>query len=117
MAHMVDGHMFVNTVVSLLRCHDSTTAVVHQDIEPIRVLLDRLRDMHCASPVTQIALHPNDTICLVLPKLLGNCHFCALDRVLRHGQHIDLGNVVLQECVDNAEADALTATRYDGDFA
>lgn len=115
-ADMVDSHVPVYAVGGQFGRHDASTRIIDEDIEPVSVALDGLGDFLDAEPVTEIALHPDRAVSFVLAQLLCHGIFGALDDLLGDGEDVDLGDVVLQERVRDAEADTLAASRYDGNF-
>lgn len=52
-------------------------------------------------------MHPSDPVGFVLSELFGDRRPCSFDGVFRHGEDVDLGDVVIEERVGNPEANAM----------
>ena len=117
MAHVVDGHVSIDAIVGQLGCHDAPAAVVDQDIEPVRLALDDLGHLLHAPPVAQVAFKPYCSVRLVLAQLLCEGFLGAFLDFLVRREDEQLGDVVLEERVGDAIADALRAAGDDGYLA
>lgn len=117
MAHMVDSHMAIYTIVGELISHDASPSVVDDNVEPIRCVLDLLSDILDLLPVTQVALQPGDSLGRVVSHFLGHGLSGAVDDVLGDGEDEELGDVATEQSVCHAEAYTLAAPGHDGNFA
>lgn len=117
MSHVVYGHVTVDAVVSELVGHDAPRGIVHQNIKTIRVVLDLLRYLLDALPVTHVALKPFRALGLVGTEVFRDGILGAVNNVLGDGEDVNLGDVVLEEGVRDAVADALAAASDDGYLA
>lgn len=113
----IHRHVAIHAIIRNLTTHNPPPCVMHEDVQPVRRLLDLLRHRPHGLPVGHVALDPFRAIGLVLSEFLGDGFLGALDDVLGDGEDVQLGDVVREERVGDAVADALAAAGDDGDFA
>lgn len=117
MTHRVQRHVSIDTIIGKLIRHDPPRRIIHKNIQSIRGPLDLLPSILHLLPIGHIALDPFRPISLLLTEFLRNSPFSACDDLLRDGEDEDFGDVVLEERVGHAVADALASAGYNGDFA
>jgi len=81
-AHVVHGHVPIDAIVGQLGGHDSATAIVDQDVKPVRAVPDCLGHLLSPSPVAEIALHPDDAVRLIFSELFCDSLLGSIDDVL-----------------------------------
>lgn len=117
MSHVVQRHVAVDPVVSQLVGHNSPSGIVHKNVKTALGVLDLLRDFLDALPVTQVALHPDSAFGRGISHILGDGLCGTVDDILRHGEDVELGDVVGKKCMGDAKPDALAASCHDGNFS
>jgi len=90
-------------MLTSMRC---SNLLVDQNIKSVRLLLDLLGHLVHFVPVRKVTLDPFDTVGFVVSKLLCIDFFGTVEDFFAWAEDEELGDVVLEEGIGAAEADA-----------
>jgi len=100
------SHMAVYAVIGELIGHNSASGIIEQDIDAIGVICDLLRYCRNGFPVCEIAVDPLGAICFVLSQLLCYGLQSSIYDFLREREDVELLDVIVQQGIGEAIADA-----------
>lgn len=97
----------------LFRIPRIQNSLIDQNIQPIRLLLNLLRNLVYQRPIHKIGLNKLDSIRLVLTKLFRKHLDGAVHDLFSGRKHEDFGNVLAEEGVRASETNTFGTASHD----